>query len=84
MSSRDVEADYLHAYLEQYTRARQAGRTEEASRIAQVLRSRFGHEVEATSSQPEAATDSTASPRRPRPPKAKTTPAPAPETAVHD
>ncbi|WP_433661077.1 hypothetical protein ACQPW1_02035 [Nocardia sp. CA-128927] len=84
MSSRDVEADYLHAYLEQYIRARQAGRTEEASRIAQVLRSRFGHEVEATSSQTETATDSTAAPRRPRPPKTKATPAPAPEATVHD
>ncbi|GAA5096818.1 hypothetical protein [Nocardia iowensis] len=84
MSSRDVEDDYFHAYLEQYTRARHAGRTGEATRIAQVLRSRFDHEVDAKSSQPDTGADSTAVPRRPRAPKAKATPAPAPETTVHD
>ncbi|MFX0573107.1 hypothetical protein [Nocardia nepalensis] len=84
MRSRDVEADYLRAYLEQYTRARQAGRTEEAGRIAQVLRNRFDHDVDAKSSQPDTGADSTAVPRRPRAPKTKATLVPAPETAVHD
>ncbi|ATL65137.1 hypothetical protein [Nocardia terpenica] len=42
---RDIEADYRRAYIEQYQRARAAGRGSEADRIAVVLRDRFGHSV---------------------------------------
>ncbi|WP_069164906.1 hypothetical protein [Nocardia altamirensis] len=86
--SRDVEADYRRAYLEQYQRARRAGRTDEADHLAVLLRTRFGHNVEPdVPPRPDTDTDTDTQdppPRRGRAPKNRASASPLPETTVGD
>ncbi|KZM68350.1 hypothetical protein [Nocardia terpenica] len=79
--ARDIEADYRRAYLEQYQRARTAGRTAEADRIAAVLRARFGHDPAPAAVAPESGEGP---PRRARGPKTRAAAEPLPETTAAD
>ncbi|MFI5783500.1 hypothetical protein [Nocardia sp. NPDC051570] len=79
--SRDIEADYRRAYLEQYQRAHAAGRTGEADRIAAVLRARFGHDPAPAAATPAPVDDA---PRRARGTKTRAAAEPLPETTAAD
>lgn len=46
MSIRDIEADYKEAYIAEHAALTRAGRSEKAAEVADVLRTRFGHEVD--------------------------------------
>lgn len=79
---RDIHADYLAAYLTTYESCVYAERMEDASRIADILRDEFGHDVEPSGKDnglektdekpPENAAAPKPAARRGRPPKAKT------------
>lgn len=45
MRARDVHGDYLRAYLEEHQGYQRTGRAEAAGRVAEILRTQFGHEV---------------------------------------
>lgn len=45
---RDIDGDYRAAYIFEYETAKRAGRDETAAEVAEILRSRYGHEVEPT------------------------------------
>ena len=87
---RDIEADYKAAYLSEYTALARTGRTEDAARVAQILRDCFGLEVDGGQEQdagdpvevPEPVLPETAAAARPpesaadpKPPVKKTAPA---------
>jgi hypothetical protein len=68
---RDERADYLAAYKTTYESCVQAGRTEDADRIAQILRDDYDHDVAAPERADEQAPENTA---EPKPARRKTTP----------
>jgi hypothetical protein len=72
---RDVDADYKAAYVDEYRSYKQAGRHEDAARVAAILRDRYGVDVDAAEAE--------APVQRPEPGEAETTAAaPPPEAAV--
>lgn len=94
---RDIEADYQAAYLADYENYVRDGRTEDAARVAQILKDRFGYNVDQGEGQEQGdggqeptVPETTAAARppeaavEPKPPAKKTTPrkAPAKKTAA--
>ncbi|WP_435251700.1 hypothetical protein [Streptomyces tendae] len=90
---RDIEADYKAAYLADYEAYARDGRTEDAARVAQILKDRFGYDVDqeqgegqeqGDGGQEPAVPETTAAARppeaavEPKPPAKKTTPRKAP------
>ncbi len=60
---RDEHADYLAAYRTSYESCVQAGRTEDADRIARILRDEYGFEVDAPERTDDKAPENTAEPK---------------------